>query len=72
MTKEEFEQFIRGLHVKGWTDDNIVTMFAKMFHDKKISRNEFLGMLEALGYGLSEKLEKLSDDELREAVFKRK
>ncbi len=68
MTKSEYETFIKSLHEKGWKDESIVAMFAKMFQDKKISRDEFEALLDTLGYGLTENLKKLSDDELRKSL----
>ena len=70
MTKDELEIFIKGLHSKGWEDEDIVKMFCGMFQDKKMSRDEFEALLDALGYGLSDELKKLSDEELRKTVLK--
>ena len=68
MTKNEYETFIKSLHEKGWKDESIVAMFVKMFQDKKISRDELEALLDTLGYGLTENLKKLSDDELRKSL----
>ena len=70
MTKGELEIFIKGLHSKGWKNEDIVKMFCKMFQDERLSRGEFEALLETLEYGLSDKLKSLSDDELRKAVLK--
>ena len=70
MTKDELEIFIKGLHSKGWEDEDIVKMFCRMFQDKKMSRGEFEALLDALGYELSDELRKLSDEELRKTVLK--
>lgn len=71
MTETEFRTFINDLHAKGWDDENIAKMFAKMYQDRKISRDGFVGLLEAIGYGLTEEFQKLDDEELRERVLKR-
>ena len=68
MTKSEYETFIKSLRDKGWEDENIAAMFVKMFQDKKISRDELEALLDTLGYGLTENLKKLSDDELRKSL----
>ena len=68
MTKSEYETFIKSLRDKEWEDENIAAMFVKMFQDKKISRDELEALLDTLGYGLTENLKKLSDDELRESL----
>ena len=68
MTKSEYETFIKSLRDKGWKDENIAAMFVKMFQDKKISRDELEALLDTLGYGLTENLKKLSDDELRKSL----
>ena len=68
MTKSEYETFIKSLRDKEWEDENIAAMFVKMFQDKKISRDELEALLDTLGYGLTENLKKLSDDELRKSL----
>ena len=68
MTKSEYETFIKSLRDKEWEDENIAAMFVKMFQGKKISRDELEALLDTLGYGLTENLKKLSDDELRKSL----
>ncbi len=41
-----------------------------MFQEKKISREQLEALLDTLGYNLSDKLKKLSDDDLRKSLFK--
>lgn len=69
MTEQEFRKFIEEQHGKGKSDEDIVKVFAKMFQDEKCSRDEFEGLINAIGYELSSDFGKLSDDELREKVL---
>lgn len=70
MTKEEYEKFIKERHAKGYSNEDIVKIYCKMFQEKKISREQFEALLDTLGYNLSDKLKKLSDDDLRKSLFK--
>ena len=70
MTKEEYEKFIKERHAKGYSNEDIVKIYCKMFQEKKISREQFEALLDSLGYNLSDRLKKLSDDDLRKSLFK--
>lgn len=70
MAKEEYEKFIKERHAKGYSNEDIVKIYCKMFQEKKISREQFEALLDTLGYNLSDKLKKLSDDDLRKSLFK--
>lgn len=70
MTKEEFEGFIADQKKGGKSEEDIVKIFSLMFQEEKLDREQYEAVLTALGYGLSEELKKMSDEELREEVIK--
>lgn len=71
MTEQEFKKFVEDQKEKGKSEKDIVTIFAKMFQDKKCTRDEFEGLINAMGYELSPELANLDDDELRSKVIKK-
>lgn len=68
MTKEELTEFVKMAHSKGYSNNDIATMFGKMFQDGKCARKQFEALLNALGLELSDELKDLSDEELKKML----
>ncbi len=68
MTKEELNEFVKMAHSKGYSNNDIATMFGKMFQDGKCTRKQFEALLETLGFELNDELKGLKDDELKKTL----
>ena len=69
MTKEEFDKLIEEQKAKGLDDEDIAKVFAMMFKDGKMNREQIEGVLEAMGYEISPEFKALSDDEFKEQIL---
>ncbi len=68
MTKEEWMQFLKMAKAKGYSGFDIAKMLSRMFADGKLGRDQLLALLESIGYGLSDELQAMDDDELRKNI----
>ena len=69
MTKEEFDSLIEEQRKKGFSDEDIVKIFALMFRDGKIDRETIEGILEGAGYEISPEFKEMSDEEFKEKIL---
>lgn len=69
MTKEEFDEIIEEQHKKGLDDEDIAKVFALMFKDGKINREQIEGILEAMGYQISPEYKGMDDEEFKEKIL---
>lgn len=69
MTKEEFDTLIEEQRKKGFDDEDIAKVFAMMFKDGKMNREQIEGVLEGMGYEISPEYKALSDDEFKEKIL---
>jgi len=65
MTVKEINEVIEYLRKEGNSDEDIAASFYMMFSDKKIDLNQFVALLDVLGYELNEEFFKLSPEEQR-------
>lgn len=65
MNKEEFIAFIEEEKARGRSEEDILIIFAFMFRDNKLTRNQFEAVVEALGYEFTPEFKALNDDELK-------
>ena len=70
MTKEELNEFVEMAYSKGYSNNDLARIFAKMFQDGKCTREQFEALLDTLGLELSDDLKDLNDDELKETLLK--
>lgn len=69
MTKEEFDKLIEEQRAKGLDDEDIAVVFALMFKDGKLNREQIEGVLEAMGYEISPEFKQLDDEEFKEKIL---
>ena len=69
MTLKEFNDLIEEQRKKGLTDEDIFKVFAGMFVDGDLERDALIAIGKHLGFEITEEASKLSDDELRKAIF---
>ena len=69
MTKEEFDTLIEEQRKKGLDDEDIAKVFAMMFKDGKMNREQIEGVLEGMGYEISPEFKALSDEEFKEKIL---
>ncbi len=70
MAKKEWSQFLEMAKAKGYSSYDIVKMLTKMFIEGKLNRDQFIILLETIGYDLSDNLRALSDDDLKKELQK--
>lgn len=69
MTKQEFDKLIQEQREKGMSDEDIAKVFAFMFKDGKLNREQIEGVLEAMGYEISEELKAMPDEEFKKEII---
>ena len=69
MTQQEFESFVKEQKDGGKSEEEILVIFAKMFQDGQLERQQFEAIVEALGYEISDEFRELPDDEFKEKVL---
>jgi hypothetical protein len=72
MTKQEFDAMIRDLHQQGMNDEDIVSMFYRMYADGRLSYDALILFADELGYAPSPDFEKMSEAERKIAGFVKK
>ena len=69
MTIKEISEVIENLRKEGNSDEDIAASFYMMFSDKKIDLNQFVALLDVLGYELDEEFfYSLDGDERKKAI----
>ena len=69
MTLKDVLDSIEELRKQGNSDEDIAASFYMMFADKKIDINQFIALLEVLGYELSQEFLNLSEEEQRKVFL---
>lgn len=69
MTKEEFDKLIAEQREKGLDDEDIAKVFAMMYKDGKMNREQIEGVLEGMGYEISPEFKALNDEEFKEKIL---
>ena len=69
MTKKEFDDLIAEQREKGLTDEDIAKVFALMFKDGKLTREQIEGVLDAMGYELTDEARGMTDEEFKERIL---
>lgn len=69
MTLKDVIDSIEELRKQGNSDEDIAASFYMMFADKKIDINQFIALLEVLGYELSQEFLNLSEEEQRKVFI---
>lgn len=70
MTLEELKKATDSLKDKGLTDEDIIVSYGEMFEDGKITKNQLVGLCEALGYEMDKDWLAKSEEEARKSLWK--
>ena len=65
MTVKELKQVANEMHKAGYSDEVIINGFASMYLDNKITADEFNGIVNIMGYHLTDDFLKLNDKQKR-------
>lgn len=69
MTKQELDKIVGQLKSEGYSMDEVLAGFYKLFTEDKLSLDELEGIVNLLGYHLSDEFKKMSDDEKKKAGY---
>lgn len=72
MTKKEFDKMIDEMHRQGISDEDILTMFYRMYAEGRLSYDALILFADQLGYVPSPDFEKMSEKERKKAGFLKK
>lgn len=69
MTKEQILTAIDQLKAEGYSEEEIIGAFYKMFSDEKITLQEFEDLVNLIGYELTEKFKNMSPEDQRTKFY---
>jgi len=72
MTKHEFDEMIRDLHKQGMRDEDILSMFYRMYADGRLSYDALTLFADELGYEPSPEFQSMNEEERKRAGFLKK
>lgn len=69
MTKQELDKMVSSLKSEGYSEQDVLAGFYKLYTDEKLSLEELEGIVNLMGYHLSDEFKNASEDKKKEMGF---